>query len=168
VLEVIGESINPGDIGSFEFGGRQPDRPNKSAILVRTVVLLVLGVALVVWAMAEGVAAHKLGYGLGGVAVYLLAGWTFRPIPDTGNMGWLGGLVDNPFRFSDDINRFLIFLKIFMFPGAFAADTFFDFAVFCCGMPDFRAESWEAITRKRRAQFQREREARTGGPRPGR
>lgn len=35
--------------------------------------------------------------------------------PDYNNIGWLGGLIDHPFRFSNDINRNLIFIKSFYY-----------------------------------------------------
>ena len=57
---------------------------------------------------------------------YCLLGFFLRPEPDTSNMGWLGGLIDNPFRYSDDINRFLLFLKIFLVPGCFFAESVAD------------------------------------------
>jgi hypothetical protein len=34
-----------------------------------------------------------------------------------GNLGWFGGRMDNPFRYSDDINRFMLFLKVLFIPG---------------------------------------------------
>ena len=36
---------------------------------------------------------------------------------DRGNLGWFGGLVDNPFTFSDDINRFKFRMLLLMIPG---------------------------------------------------
>ncbi len=152
MLEIIGEQVNPGSVGSFEFGGRRPDHPNHTAILVRTIIIGAISVALTVWAMVEGVAAYKIGYGVGFALTYVLAGWTFRPLPDTSNMGWLGGMMDNPFRWSDDLNRFMLFLKIVLWPGMIVADTLFDFVVFCCGAPDPRQESWEEIRRRRSGQ----------------
>lgn len=49
--------------------------------------------------------------------LYLLIGGLVRFRPDTTNMGWLGGLVDRPFSWSDDYNRGLFFLNILCFPA---------------------------------------------------
>lgn len=52
------------------------------------------------------------------VAVYILACWTFNPPEfDRHNMGWFGGLVDNPFSFTDDINRTKFKILLLMVPG---------------------------------------------------
>ncbi len=48
------------------------------------------------------------------LAIYLLISGVVRPRPDTTNVGWLGGLVDHPFRWSDDVNRLLILLLVLL------------------------------------------------------
>ena len=48
---------------------------------------------------------------------YVFAGGVLRPNPDTSDLGWFGGAVDNPFSFSDDRNRFLLGLQIVLLPG---------------------------------------------------
>ncbi len=42
----------------------------------------------------------------------------------TSNVGLLGGLIDNPFRYTDDLNRMLIVLFILMYPGRVISTTF--------------------------------------------
>ena len=49
--------------------------------------------------------------------VYIFAGYHINPQPNSDNYGWAGGLIDNPFRISDDINRFLLSLRIILYPG---------------------------------------------------
>ncbi len=48
---------------------------------------------------------------------YLLIGYFFDVQPDYDNVGLLGGVFDHPFRYTDDFNRFLIFLKVIFFPA---------------------------------------------------
>lgn len=55
--------------------------------------------------------------------VYCVIAFFVRPEPDTSNMGWLGGLIDNPFRISDDMNRTILFFKIALLPGLFIAES---------------------------------------------
>jgi len=50
-------------------------------------------------------------------SVYILAGYYFHPKSNSSNYGWMGGLMDNPFRISDDINRALLTFKIILYPG---------------------------------------------------
>ncbi len=49
--------------------------------------------------------------------IYLALSLFIHPKPNVNNMGWAGGLIDNPFRWSDDVNRFLLFFEGFLFPG---------------------------------------------------
>jgi hypothetical protein len=67
-----------------------------------------------------------LGIILGEMA-YLIVGFLFQPQPDTDDMGWLGGLVNNPLRITDDINRFLYILKILLLPGRLMARAILNF-----------------------------------------
>ncbi len=60
---------------------------------------------------------------------YLLIAYFVLPEPDYGNMGWFGGLMDNPFRISDDLNRFLFFLRVLLIPGRFMARSIVNFFV---------------------------------------
>ena len=45
------------------------------------------------------------------------------------NIGWLGGLMDHPFRYSDDINRGLLGLKLILMPGRLIAESVVDMAI---------------------------------------
>ena len=56
--------------------------------------------------------------------LYLLIGYHLDIQPDYDNIGWLGGIFDHPFRYSDDINRHLIFFKIILSPGYIMAGSF--------------------------------------------
>ena len=60
-------------------------------------------------------------------AAYLVFAYFARPEPDIFNVGLMGGLVDHPFRFSDDFNRFLMACKVMLMPGRFISEAFVDF-----------------------------------------
>jgi len=52
------------------------------------------------------------------VAIYTgICGLLQPPNVDWNDMGWFGGLVNNPFSFSDDINRQKFLLLLLMLPG---------------------------------------------------
>ena len=61
--------------------------------------------------------------------IYCLISYKVIPQSDTSNIGLLGGLIDHPFRYSDDINRFLILLSILLYPGRFIATTLILFII---------------------------------------
>jgi hypothetical protein len=58
-------------------------------------------------------------------AVYLFLSMLLRPQPNYKNLGFLGGLIGNPFTITDDINRFLILFKVMLLPGKIMVDSFF-------------------------------------------
>ncbi|HOX91741.1 MAG TPA: hypothetical protein PLC54_02380 [Spirochaetales bacterium] len=48
------------------------------------------------------------------------------PRPNTKDLGMLGGLMDHPFKYTDDQNRDLLFLKIILWPGRFMSRSILD------------------------------------------
>jgi len=57
-----------------------------------------------------------LTYGLV-MVTYLLAAATVQPDYDRTELGWFGGLMDNPFSLEDDHNRYGLFLDLALLPG---------------------------------------------------
>lgn len=55
--------------------------------------------------------------------VYLFLALIMRPEPKYSNMGWLNGLIDNPFRITDDYNRTLFLLLIILYPGRIITES---------------------------------------------
>lgn len=66
------------------------------------------------------------GIGIGEM-IYLMVAFLIQPEPDTSDMGWFGGLINNPFRITDNFNRFLLFLKIMLLPGRLIAQAILNF-----------------------------------------
>jgi hypothetical protein len=66
---------------------------------------------------------------IGGTLIYVAVSYLLDPQPDMDNMGVAGGLIDNPFRYSDDINRHLATLAIVLGPGRFVAESVMDIGV---------------------------------------
>ena len=57
------------------------------------------------------------------LVIYCIMGYMAVPDPDRDDLGWAGGLINNPFKISDNINRTLLFLEIALAPGRFLAET---------------------------------------------
>ncbi len=131
-LEWFGESYNPGPSGSLDFRtGKRPDRP-RGEVLLRFLASVALLAAFVFFCAQGGGDRFDIkifGFSLLLLTVYLVVAYVSRPEPDTSNMGWAGGLIDDPFRYSDDWNRFLFFLRIAFLPGRFMAESIVDFFV---------------------------------------
>lgn len=116
LLEWLGEPLNPGPVSVIDH-----DAPTRPA-LPRGLLLIrgLLGLGVIALGVIGALSAAEPGRWLGLFAAYLLISPLVQPKPDYSNVGWLGGLVDHPFRFSDDINRFLIFALVVLWPGRFA------------------------------------------------
>lgn len=58
-------------------------------------------------------------------ALYLFLSMFLRPQPDYKNLGFLGGLIGNPFTITDDINQLLLVFKLILLPGKIMTNSFF-------------------------------------------
>lgn len=117
IFEIIGEDQDPGDLGSVKVRPPEAEGGSVGEVATRAVVafviLAIVGTAAV--RMARGVDGTLLP--LGALVVYLLLCTVFSPEPDGDNLGMLGGAVDNPVRWSDDVNRGLLGLAVLAAPG---------------------------------------------------
>jgi hypothetical protein len=126
LFEWLGESFNPGPVGDIDAGGQTLfDRGIKKgwAIFFMLIGLAVLGALL--WFILSG---ENILWSLVFLVFYLLLSYLLTPRPESSNLGWLGGLINNPFRISDNINRFLVFFYLFLLPGklmVFAIQPFY-------------------------------------------
>jgi hypothetical protein len=128
LFEWLGESFNPGPVGSVDFGGRsRGNRPRVWVLVCFGLAVMLLGLwiyfVLGVWEVWSAAGLVRIALG---TVLYLLLGYIAHPKPDHSNIGWMGGMFDNPFRYSDDINRFLIFMTALFLPGRFVSESLVD------------------------------------------
>ena len=123
LFEWFGEKFNPGPVGTVAHDEEDTWQP-KSRFLIW--LLTLLGVAilgLLIWGIFQ---LENKWQGFLLLLVYLLLSWWLSPQPDRSNMGWAGGIIDHPFRITDDFNRWLFFFALFLVPGKlilYAAQT---------------------------------------------
>ncbi len=123
LFEIFGESRNPGNVGSIEKN-KDVELKQNLWLIIRNSILsigIIGGIYLLIF--SEGLDVVSLLLYLGVMAIYCVVGYLIIPKPDYDNIGWLGGLIDHPFRYSDDLNRILIFLSAILYPGRFIATT---------------------------------------------
>ena len=84
---------------------------------------------------------QAIAYTAGGMLIYTGIAFFFRPEPNTDNLGIGGGLANDPFQSSDNVNRFLWRLHCLLGPGRFTAETFLDTCLFVGLTRDGEAES---------------------------
>ena len=124
-LEWLGESMDPQSPGAVTFGGQGDDEdndgPSVPGVVLRFAIAvgMLAGVYYLLFACLLPFTWKACGITSAVLLVYLLIARFVRPEPEMDNLGWLGGLMDDPFHYSDDINRFLLFLLIVLAPGRF-------------------------------------------------
>lgn len=122
LFEFFGERYNPGNIGKVEKN-KCTTNCSVGMLIFKSIVsvAILVGVYMLI---SEGTFQIKrlLAY-LGVMFVYCVISYWIIPKPDYSNVGWLGGLIDHPFRYSDDMNRMLFFLMIILYPGRFISTT---------------------------------------------
>ncbi|HEX5137012.1 MAG TPA: hypothetical protein VFY93_08580 [Planctomycetota bacterium] len=121
LFEWLGESFNPGPVGDVQVGARERRSSPPGAVIVCAVISSAL---LGVWIHVLFATRHGGLVGAAGTLVYLALAYFLHPAPDCSNLGWLGGRMDHPSRYSDDLNRFLLFLVAFLWPARFIAESF--------------------------------------------
>jgi len=123
LFEIFFERRNPGAVGNIEKNNKSL-KPVKLSILM--IKLLISGA--IIWFAYDKTIRGNLSVSnilifIGVLSFYCFISYNFIPKPATSNMGWLGGMVDNPLRYSDDLNRMLVGLFVLLLPGRFVSTT---------------------------------------------
>ncbi len=120
LFEWLFDSQNPGPAGSIE----EHENPQSTSSSIPVILYLLLAITAlgIPFYLADFPTNWQQRWGLYlsiwiGEIIYLILGFFVNARPNTSNVGWFGGLIDNPFRISDDFNRFLAVLKIILLPG---------------------------------------------------
>lgn len=109
----------------FEWLGEEDRAPRSNGIVLLCFFITIILVGAIYYFVFKEFQFNlkNLGITTGIIILYCLSGYFIRPEPDTDDMGLLGGMVDNPFSYSDDANRFLMGLKIILAPGYFFTES---------------------------------------------
>ena len=123
LFEWFGEAYNPGSIGGvdFSYNYKEGKKQSNGIVLIKfffSLVVVGIGYLLIFTKLCPLSMANFFKTNLL-VCIYLAIALLIQPKPDYSNIGLLGGIFDHPFRYSDDINRFLLFVVILLYPGKF-------------------------------------------------
>ena len=114
----MNENGDPAPVGDAGFGLQERWRAHPALVVACTFVSIAALIGAV-WLLLP------YGWGaLAALAVYLLVAILVRPNPDLHDLGYMNGMVDNPFRISDDMNRALWIFKLALWPGRFVGESF--------------------------------------------
>ncbi len=123
LFEWLFERHNPGPVGTFERNEKAPKPPKGSIVLLRLIICAgVIGLLFNMIIGHQSTVKDVMVF-IGVIFLYCVISYYIVPKPDYSNVGWFGGLVDNPFRYSDDLNRILILFMVILYPGRFLAQT---------------------------------------------
>ena len=123
LLEYLVERRNRGPVGSVDV---EPPEPSGSYLVLRGLVAAASIAAWTWFLWSQVTTGTGLVLGVALSLAYLYVAYWLRPSPDVNNLGLWGTMIDHPFRFSDDVNRMLMFLYVFLWPGRFIAATVID------------------------------------------
>jgi len=128
LFEWFGESFDPGPSGETHFGPRDRGRRSRANVLIRSGISLgLLGGLGYLMHQEMGIRDVAIYRNTAvGVFFYSFVAYFVHPEPDTSNMGMFGGLMDHPLRYSDDVNRFLLFFLVILLPGRFLSEALVD------------------------------------------
>ena len=129
IFELFGEIFNPGPMGGFDFKDNRRTQRNKF-ITIRFVIALILLAGIEYLFLNDRQNYTDISYILKVnlfLLIYLFISSIIRVKPNTENLGWVPFIIDNPFRFSDDINRFLVVIRILFMPGKYISRSIVDF-----------------------------------------
>ncbi len=126
--EFWGERVDPGKVGKVALSTEHEACTCRPLVLGKllfvTIVLPVAWALVIPYVPLPAFQAAVLVVGI--TLIYVAISYFLDPQPDTDNLGWCGGLVDHPWRYSDDLNRWLMTLKIVLAPGRFVAESVLD------------------------------------------
>jgi hypothetical protein len=129
LFEILGELFNPSPVGKIYFNDKDYHL-RKKLIPIRFIIsLMIIGIV-------EYLIIFKTGYHNDStflvtfniaLFIYLLISQFINIEPDYDNLGWVPFLINNPFRFSDNINRLLVILKLLFSPGKWISKSIVGF-----------------------------------------
>ncbi len=125
ILEIIGELINPGPIGTMDFKDKKSEIRQKFIPVRFVISLIIIGIIEYLFVFQKDYFndfSHLLKVNAF-LVIYLLIASIIRIRPEYDNLGWVPFLINNPFRFSDNINRLLVILHLMFMPGKYISKS---------------------------------------------
>jgi hypothetical protein len=127
--EIVGERADPQEVGGVKLNTfYETRRKRPGMVLLKTlglVLMIAAGFAVTVpWLPMAIWKSSTLVAGL--MLMYVGLAFFVRPEPNMDNLGLLGGLINDPLHYSDNLNRALFQAHCLLGPGRFAAGTLLD------------------------------------------
>lgn len=123
LFEILGETFNPGKTGSADFNDKH--KSDNYIWLRLAVSLILIGLAQYFFFFRGGRPFVLSSFLLGNMffVIYLIIGYFINIKPNHNNLGWGSFPINNPFRYSDNINRYLVFFQVLFLPAKFVSQS---------------------------------------------
>lgn len=125
-------SRNYGECGSIEVNTRYVPQRHASVVAFKTLTSLAMmgGFAywMFTWSFLPQHVLPRLAVIVGVEMIYVALSFFIVPRPNYDDMGYFGGLINNPWRYSDNYNRSLRDWNVLLGPGRFISSTMLDCA----------------------------------------
>lgn len=125
------EQYDPQPVGSVDVNTEHVAQTNPTVVFFKlfAATLITAGMFWLPYHFLPLQGWHSVAVSAGIVLLYIGIAFFFIPHPNSDNLGWMGGIMDDPFHYSDDWNRSLLFWRGALGPGRFVAGTILDVAV---------------------------------------
>lgn len=123
LLEFLGETIQPGKTGTIDVNKGKKEK-GIGVLILKTILSIVIVVGLYYLIFGKSFQIKEFLAFAFVIVIYSIISYFVLPKPEYSNLGWFGGLIDNPFKISDDVNRMLIFIRVLLIPGRLISSTF--------------------------------------------
>ena len=123
IFEYLFERKKSGNVGSFEKSKLSIKHVSIPILLLKLFISIFMVYGLFYITVSQSLNFINMMIFLLILFGYCLLSYKFIPRPDKSNMGLLGGIIDHPFRYTDDLNRVLILFLVLMYPGRFITLT---------------------------------------------
>lgn len=122
LFEWLGESFNPGPVGYIDAGNRPLFR--RPLRRIWAIFFMLSGFVVFYFLCWFTISAGNPLVSWSVFVVYMILCYFLTPIPDDSNLGLAGGLLNDPFRISDNMNRFLVIFYLLLLPGKLVVFAF--------------------------------------------
>ncbi|WDI40726.1 hypothetical protein [Bremerella sp. P1] len=124
------EQYDPQPVGNVELNTEHVAQQSEWVVFFKLIAatLMAVGLFWLPFHFLPLTGWHSVVVAAGIPLIYVGLAFFFVPQANTDNLGWLGGMVDDPFHISDDWNRSLMFFNAVLGPGRFIAGTMLDVA----------------------------------------
>lgn len=131
-LDVSSPSNSPSKYGTLEVSTEYVPQRNVTVVTFKTIVSIAMlagaGYGLFQLQIFPESIGSRLAIIAGIELIYVGIAFFIVPRPNYGDLGYLDGLINNPFRYSDNYNRSLRTWAVLLGPGRFISTSLLDFA----------------------------------------